>query len=328
MPTLNWIGKEAVEKHHKDVPYRLLEPVQELSCGDPDSGNLIVQGDNLHALKALLPRYGGKVKCIYIDPPYNTGNEDWSYNDNVNSPEIRKWLGDTVGKEGETLDRHDRWLCMMYPRLILLKKFLRRDGVIFISIDDHEVGFLKNLCDEIFGRKNFITMLVWNSEGNTDNQFEIKINHEYILMYVSDVFFKSEAIGRVVDPNTREDSNLWAGLADNNINKNNPANPPSVFEVPVGFPANIQSLCYSANKKIDKKFFELTEVDKMITDAVKREYDIEARSGLPVKLDDLVVDNFKVVKRCRVYGGFANRRKLEQFVSNGFNPVEDRKSVV
>jgi hypothetical protein len=118
MPTLNWIGKEAVVKHHKDVPFRLLEPVAELSCGDADTANLIVQGDNLHALKALLPRYAGQVKCIYIDPPYNTGNEGWAYNDNVNSPEIRRWLGEVVGKEGETLDRHDRWLCMMYPRLV------------------------------------------------------------------------------------------------------------------------------------------------------------------------------------------------------------------
>ena len=118
MPTLNWIGKEAVVKHHKDVPLRLLEPVPELSCGaaeDRESGNLIVQGDNLHALKALLPRYAGQVKCIYIDPPYNTGNEGWAYNDNVNSPEIRKWLGEVVGKEGETLDRHDRWLSHDVP---------------------------------------------------------------------------------------------------------------------------------------------------------------------------------------------------------------------
>ena len=128
MPTLNWTGKEAVEKHYKDVPYRLLEPIVELSCGHTQSGNLLVQGDNLHALKALLPRYAGKVKCIYIDPPYNTGNEKWAYNDNVNSPEIRKWLGEIVKGENETLDRHDRWLCMMYPRLCLLKEFLRDDG--------------------------------------------------------------------------------------------------------------------------------------------------------------------------------------------------------
>jgi hypothetical protein len=147
VPTLNWIGKEAVIKHHKAVPFRLVEPVEELSCGEADSGNLIVQGDNLLALKALLPRYAGQVKCIYIDPPYNTGNEGWIYNDNVNSPEIRKWLGEVVGKEGETLDRHDRWLCMMYPRLVLLKQFLREDGAIFISIEDNEVATLR-LLDE------------------------------------------------------------------------------------------------------------------------------------------------------------------------------------
>ncbi|NLG35171.1 MAG: site-specific DNA-methyltransferase, partial [Lentisphaerae bacterium] len=116
MPTLKWIGKDAVIRHHKEVPVRLLEPDEKLSHGDPD-GNLIVQGDNLHALKALLPKYAGRVKCIYIDPPYNTGNEGWIYNDKVNSPEINKWLGQVVGKEAEDLSRHDKWLCMMYPRL-------------------------------------------------------------------------------------------------------------------------------------------------------------------------------------------------------------------
>ncbi len=159
MPTLNWIGKQAVVQHHKEVPFRLIEPDAELSCGAADSGNLIVQGDNLHALKALLPRYAGQVKCIYIDPPYNTGNEGWVYNDNVNSPEIKKWLGEVVGKEGETLDRHDRWLCMMYPRLLLLKQFLHEDGVIFMSIDDDEMHHLRALADEIFGAKNGIYIL-------------------------------------------------------------------------------------------------------------------------------------------------------------------------
>ena len=161
MPTLNWIGKEAVVKHHKDVPFRLLEPVPDLSCGAADTANLIVQGDNLHALKALLPRYAGQVKCIYIDPPYNTGNEGWAYNDNVNSPEIRKWMNEVVGKEGETLDRHDRWLCMMYPRLVLLKQFLRDDGAIFVSIDDNEVATLRLLMDEIFGVGNFFAQFEW-----------------------------------------------------------------------------------------------------------------------------------------------------------------------
>lgn len=182
MPTLNWIGKSAVEKHHKDVPYRLLEPVPELSCGDEQSGNLIVQGDNLHALKALLPRYAGQVKCIYIDPPYNTGNEGWVYNDNVNSPEIRKWLGAVVGKEGETLDRHDRWLCMMYPRLVLLKKFLRDDGVILISLDDNESANARLLLDEIFGSNNFVAQLIWEKGRKNDAKF-FSVGHEYIFVY-------------------------------------------------------------------------------------------------------------------------------------------------
>lgn len=184
MPTLNWIGKEAVVKHHKEVPYRLLEPVSKLSCGDANSGNLIVQGDNLHALKALLPRYAGQVKCIYIDPPYNTGNEGWAYNDNVNSPEIKRWLGEVVGKEGETLDRHDRWLCMMYPRLLLLKQFLREDGAIFVSIDDNEVATLRLLMDEIFGQRCFCAQITvqCNPKGRVLAQ-EFAKTHEYVLVY-------------------------------------------------------------------------------------------------------------------------------------------------
>ena len=184
MPTLNWIGKEAVEKHHKEVPFRLLEPVEELSCGDTDSGNLIVQGDNLDALKALLPRYAGKVKCIYIDPPYNTGNEGWVYNDNVNSPEIKKWLGEVVGKEGETLDRHDRWLCMMYPRLVLLKQFLKDDGAIFISIDDNEVASLRILMDEIFGSNNFVATIAWQKIYTVKNNARhFSEMHDYVIIY-------------------------------------------------------------------------------------------------------------------------------------------------
>lgn len=182
MPTLNWIGKEAVIKHHKEVPFRLLEHDANLSHGQDDSGNIIVQGDNLQALKALLPRYAGQVKCIYIDPPYNTGNEGWIYNDNVNSPEIKKWLGETVGKEGETLDRHDRWLCMMYPRLVLLKQFLRDDGVIFISIDDNEISALRLLMDEIFGAENFVGNIIWKN-ATDNNPTRIVPEHEYIVCF-------------------------------------------------------------------------------------------------------------------------------------------------
>ena len=114
---MDWIGKSAVVDHHKQVPFRLLRFNEDLSVGDPDTGNLLIEGDNLEALKALLPYYAGQVKCIYIHPPYNTGNENWVYNDNVNSPQMRDWLGKVVGGEAEDLSRHDKWLCMMYPRL-------------------------------------------------------------------------------------------------------------------------------------------------------------------------------------------------------------------
>jgi site-specific DNA-methyltransferase (adenine-specific)/adenine-specific DNA-methyltransferase len=205
VPVLNWIGKAAVEKHHRDVPYRLLEPVPELCCNPADGAgteNLIVQGDNLHALKALLPRYAGQVKCIYIDPPYNTGNEGWAYNDNVNSPEIRRWLGEVVGKEGETLDRHDRWLCMMYPRLVLLRQFLREDGVIFVSIDDNEVHHLRSIANEVGGLE-FAGCIVWERKRKGSHLTKkLTKKTEYIVVFSrksGDIELIGEDVGKDED---------------------------------------------------------------------------------------------------------------------------------
>jgi len=184
MPSLTWIGKEAVRDQHRKVPYHLLRCDEKLSVGDPGSGNLLVEGDNLLALKALLPYYAGQVKCIYIDPPYNTGNENWVYNDAVNSPEMRKWLGKVVGGEAEDLSRHDKWLCMMYPRLALLREFLREDGAIFISIDDIEVANLRLMMDEIFGRRNFIANIVWQKKQSPQNDaINLSDMHDHILVY-------------------------------------------------------------------------------------------------------------------------------------------------
>ena len=184
MPTLNWIGKEAVVNHHHQVPFHLLKDVPELAAGDPGSGNLIVQGDNLVALKALLPYYAGQVKCIYIDPPYNTGNEGWVYNDNVNSPLIRDWLGKAVGKESEDLSRHDKWLCLMYPRLQILKQLLSRDGLFAISIDDNELNLLGVLLDEIFGAANRLACAPWLAEPSGGKQkTALRKGHEYLLIY-------------------------------------------------------------------------------------------------------------------------------------------------
>lgn len=189
MPTLNWIGKEKVINHHMDVPYRVLE--RKYSYGvngqimeDNRSENMIIHGDNLEALKSLMPKYEGKIKCIYIDPPYNTGNENWMYNDNVNDPKMKKWLGEVVGKEGEDLSRHDKWLCMMYPRLRLLQKLLAEDGAIFISIDDNEKFYLKLICDEIFGNRNFVAdiAVINNLKGRSDDKY-VATSHESLLLY-------------------------------------------------------------------------------------------------------------------------------------------------
>ena len=178
MPTLDWIGKSKVINHHQEVPFRVLE--NQYTYGAGASENMIIHGDNLEALKALLPRYEGQVKCIYIDPPYNTGNEGWVYNDNVNDPKIQKWLGEVVGKEGEDLSRHDKWLCMMYPRLKLLQKLLADDGVIFISIDT-EFSYLRLICDEIF--KNFAEAIVWQKRTSPDARKKLSSGHEYVLIY-------------------------------------------------------------------------------------------------------------------------------------------------
>jgi len=182
MPILNWIGKDAVVNHDKDVPFRLLKKNKSKSVGD--SENLIIEGDNLEALKALLPHYQNKIKCIFIDPPYNTGNEKWIYNDNVNSPKIKKWLGKVVGGEDEDLTRHDKWLCMMYPRLKLLRELLKQDGSIFISIDEIEYSSLKLICDEIFEQDNFLGTVIWQKNYSPRNDVKtFSSSHDYVLVY-------------------------------------------------------------------------------------------------------------------------------------------------
>ncbi|MDB9781392.1 site-specific DNA-methyltransferase, partial [Flavobacteriaceae bacterium] len=190
MPTLNWIGKDKVISHHQDVPFRVLEHKYGFTSENGEqteptqSGNKIIHGDNLEALKSLLPQYEGKVDVVYIDPPYNTGKEKWLYTDNVNHPKIEKWLDKVVGMEGEDLSRHDKWLCMMYPRVKLLHKLLKEDGVFYCSIDDYEHGNLKPMLDEIFGPQNFLNNVIWQrafSPINTKKRFSA--NHDFIVAY-------------------------------------------------------------------------------------------------------------------------------------------------
>jgi site-specific DNA-methyltransferase (adenine-specific)/adenine-specific DNA-methyltransferase len=221
MPNLTWIGKKAVENHHRQVPFHLLKDVPELSVGEPGSGNLIVEGDNLLGLKALLPYYAGQVKCIYIDPPYNTGEEKWIYNDNVNSPEMREWLGRVVGDELEDLTRHDKWLCMMYPRLTLLRSFLREDGVIFISLDDNEIGSLRILLDDIFGHSNFLASIIWQKRTSPDARLNLGPAHDYIVAYARDLALFKPTMNKVPASDQRRKSfknpdndprGLWASV--------------------------------------------------------------------------------------------------------------------
>ena len=208
MPTLNWIGKDKVVNHHLDVPFRTLEKQYTFAPnGVDDDGNMIIHGDNLDALKALLPMYEGRVKCIYIDPPYNTGNEKWVYNDNVNDPHIKAWLGKVVGAEGEDLSRHDKWLCMMYPRLKLLQKLMAEDGVIFISIDDNELYNLKAICDEIFGSNSFVANVIWQKTYSPRNDaLGIPYETDNILVYSKTSRWFPNKLERTAAMDERHDS--------------------------------------------------------------------------------------------------------------------------
>lgn len=220
MPTLNWIGKDKVVNHHLDVPFRTLEKQYTFAPnGGDDDGNMIIHGDNLDALKALLPMYEGRVKCIYIDPPYNTGNEKWVYNDNVNDPHIKAWLGKVVGAEGEDLSRHDKWLCMMYPRLKLLQKLMAEDGVIFISIDDAEYANLKLICDEIFGANCFVSNISWQRTYSTRNDSKGIVNEvEHILVYSKLPDWQPSKLPRTAEMNSiykNPDNDVISWASDN-----------------------------------------------------------------------------------------------------------------
>jgi len=181
MASLNFKGKSAVWNHHLSVPYHTLEKDAKKSLkGSDDAENLVIQGDNLLALKALLPKYQGRVNCIYIDPPYNTGYENWIYNDSVNSPLIKDWLGGVVASDD--LTKHDKWLCMMTPRLKLLRELLAEDGIIFVNIDDNEVHHLRTLMNEIFGEGYYIGDIIWKKTSG-DNKPSFAYTHDNILIY-------------------------------------------------------------------------------------------------------------------------------------------------
>ncbi len=272
MPLLHWLNKEAATKAAIKSAYRLLEEVPELSYGDKDSENLLIQGDNLEALKALLPFYSGKVKCIYIDPPYNTKTAFETYDDNL---------------------EHSKWLSTMYPRLELLWELLAEDGVILISINDDEGHYLKVMCDEIFGRKNFISSLIWHYEGNTDNQAKIINYHEYIHLYSKNGSIESV---NVIDPNIKEGSKLNNPEIRNTVVKNGPKNPPKSIVLPVGFPAN----------------FSEGEIEPSAV-------------NWPQYSDTIFISNYTLQSSVTATTGWSSKKILKDFIKADFQPVLDSK---
>ena len=273
MPYLNWLGKAEVQRY--SPPFHFLNKIY----GDGD--NKIIHGDNLLALKSLLPRYQNKIKCIYIDPPYNTGNENWIYNDNVSDPRLQKWLGQVVGKEGEDLTRHDKWLCMMYPRLKLLQKLLADDGAIFISIDDNELFNLKFICDEIFGASNFVEVFSWRKTETPANlSKKTKKSVEYVVCYTKTNFPMK-----------------FRGLKKNS-NSNNGLMNQTNAEKDLIFPANY--------------------VDTALADGIYKKQEYGTPSYKIFLLEDTEVKNGYFIKPVKLHGKFKwSQENLNREISNG-----------
>ena len=254
---------------------------EELSCGDGPKRNLIIEGDNFDALRTLRMTHAGRVQCIYIDPPYNTGNRDFVYNDRF------------IEKDDNY--RHTKWLEFMFRRLELAKELLSEDGVIFISIDDNEVFHLGLLMEQVFGEKNCLAKLIWQTDGNFDNQARFKVCHEYVLVYAA----KESQVGAppVIDPNAEETGKLFRKIIQNTIVKNGSKNPVSEIHLPAGFPADFDAGIIPAR------------VDKW-----------------PHFLSDAIIIDGKLSAAVTVKSGWANKNLCERFIATGFSPVWDTKN--
>ncbi len=322
--SFSWAGKrDAIAM--LQVPTRAtVIPDRDNSVDFDEAQHVFIEGENLEVLKVLYRSYFGRVKMIYIDPPYNTGN-DFIYPDDFSDP-LDNYLRITGQKNGNgdyttsQVDKngriHSAWISMMYPRLSFARQLLRDDGLIFISCDDNENKNLRSLMDEIFGEENFIAQFVWNTEGHTDNQFDVKVTHEYIVAYARRAGRNS--LAAVVDPNTREASNLWKGFAENSITKNGIANPPSEVTLPVGFPCVVKKIDLPSSR-VSKEFFSLIRQQGYISrDATER-----FNASYPIRLDRMEVVAGKLQEKCRVYSGWANVNKLKAFIENACKPLDE-----
>ncbi len=306
---LNWAGKSDAFKVLQSPTTATLTPAKEESVNFDDTGHLFIEGENLEVLKVLQKSYYGKVKMIYIDPPYNTGNDHFIYPDRFSESkeDYLKRVGEKdeegyLTREGmyrknsrDSGHYHSNWLNMMYPRLFLARNLLKDDGVIFVSIDDNEVHNLRLLMNEIFGEENFLANFIWMNEGNIDNQSRIKRNHEYVLLYAKNEV-KIDA-PPVIDPNIPKNSKLYNEFIENTIVKNGPGNPVSSIKLPVGFPTNF------------------------------KEGLIEPKENFWPKLEGkVVVKNYKTTNEVTVSSGWSSKEIFTDYLKNDLNPVYDTKN--
>lgn len=326
---LDWPGKrEALLAANAPIA-KTLRPCREESVDFDNTKNLFIEGDNLDALKLLQETYLGKVKMIYIDPPYNKGG-DCIYKDNFaqTSEEYLRHSnqkdedGNRLTPNIESNGRfHSIWLSMIYARLKIARNLLKDDGVIFISYDDNEIENLKKICSEIFGENNFVCNFIWKTEGHTDNQFDIKINHEYVIVYAKDL--RTLSLGWIIDPNTRKESNLWQGFAENSITKNGRANPPRKIKLREGFPCKAEKLFLPKNSP-KKEFWQELEKIGYISRQLTEKYNIT----YPIRMDDIIVSNHKLMNDVDVFSGWANSNKLQKFINTEFTPIQEENGIL
>lgn len=305
---LNWAGKADAFKCLHIPTTATLIPQPEESINFDTSQNVFIEGENLEVLKVLQKSYYGKIKCIIIDPPYNTGSDSFIYPDSFkeNKADYEKRIGEKdeegyLMKEGffrknskDSGHYHSNWLSMMYPRLFLAKSLLKDDGVIFIHIDDNEVHNLRLLLNEIFGEENFLSQFVWRTDGNFDNQAKVKINYEYIIAFCKNI--NNFPPPPVIDFSISKKSKLYSEQIRNTIVKNGVANPKSKIKLPVGFPAD----------------FEKGEIEKR-------------SNAYPYYLNDAVIENFKLVNETVIESEWSSKDLALEFIDNGLSPITDAK---